>query len=114
MQRQASSGNQSCRRILFKRSRDNDPDRGPDMDLVGNAAQKGRVHQVFRLQIGGKDHQLLKRNAEALAGVQPEIVHSALKRHNPAIEQVGGAHKLTPEIVNEKQPPSAFMCSGAS
>src|SRR3712207_5540502 len=44
--------------------------RAPDLDLVGDAAQEGGVHQLARRHVGGEDHQLVEGQREALAGVQ--------------------------------------------
>ena len=49
-----------------------------------------------------KIDQLLERDAEALAGVQLEVVDPALQRHDPAVEQVGGAHQLAAEVVDDE------------
>ena len=41
-------------------------------------------------------------NAEAFAGVQLEIVDAAFQRHDPAVEQVGGADELAAEVVDDE------------
>src|SRR6266699_2601615 len=63
---------------------------GTYLDLVREAAEERRVHQLFRLEIGGEDHHLLEGNAEAFAGMQLEVIDAALEGHDPAIEKVGG------------------------
>ena len=39
-----------------------------------------RIHQVFGIQVGGEDDQLLERNPEAFAGMQLEEVVATLQR----------------------------------
>src|ERR1035441_2932818 len=59
------------------------------LNLVRKTAQEGRIHQVFRLQVGRKNDQLLEGDAEALSCMQFQIVDPALQRDDPAGEQAG-------------------------
>ena len=73
-----------------------------DFDFVGKTAQKGCVHQVFGIEVGGENNQFLERNAESFAGMQLEVVETAFERHDPAVEQVGGADELAAEVVDDE------------
>ena len=59
-----------------------------DFDFVGKAAQEGRVHQVFGLEVGGEDDQFLEGNEEAFAGMEVEVVDAVFQGDDPAVEQV--------------------------
>ena len=74
----------------------------PDLDLVRDPAQEGGIDQVFRFQIGGKDHQLFKGYGEAGARMQLQIVDPALHRHDPAVQRSARSHKLPAEVVDEE------------
>src|SRR5689334_20200295 len=79
------------------------PRRCPDFDLVGYAAQKSRIHQVGRRQVGGEYHELVERQGKTLASVQLEIVDAVLERDDPAVQHVVWAHQLTSEIVDDER-----------
>ena len=73
-----------------------------NLQLVRNAAQERRVHQIGRRQVGGEDHHRLERHPETLAGGQLQIIHPVFQRHDPAVEQRGGGHHLAAEIVDQQ------------
>ena len=72
------------------------------LDLVADAPQKGLVHQVAGLEVGGKDDEHLKGDLDLEPGVQRQIVVAFLQRHHPAVEQVAGAHLLPAKVVDEE------------
>src|SRR5580700_3771076 len=72
------------------------------LDFVGQATQKGGVHQIFRLDIGGEDDELFKGNAETLAGVEFEVVDAVFERDDPAVEEGGGADELAAKVVDDE------------
>ena len=65
----------------------------PEERLVGERA---------RLEVGGEDAQHVERHLELLARVQREVVHAALERHDPAVQQVLGTHALAAEVVHQE------------
>ena len=73
-----------------------------DWDLVRDASQKRFVGQIVRVEVRGKHDEHIERHHKFLPRVQRQVVHAALERHNPAIEQLLGPHALAPEVVHEK------------
>ena len=73
--------------------------RGRDFQLVRNAAEKGRIHQVLGRQIGREDDELIKWQGKALTRVELQILGTAFQGHDPAVEQSLGAHDSTKEKI---------------
>ena len=80
-----------------------------DVDLVGNAPQKGLVNQVAGLQVRGKNDELVERHANLPPAGQIEIVVALFQRHDPAVEQRGGGHLLPAKIVDDQRAAIAFQ-----
>src|SRR5260370_22454853 len=73
-----------------------------DFDLVADTTEEGVVNQVARVEVGGKDNQLLEGHFEFLSVGGGEIVMAAFQGQNPAVEQLLGADQLTAEVVDQK------------
>src|SRR5882724_12558756 len=73
-----------------------------DLQLVGNTAQEGRIHEVVRLQVGREHDDLVERNREGLAGVELQEVDTAFQLHDPAVQELLGLHQLTAEVVDDE------------
>src|SRR6185295_18706159 len=73
-----------------------------NLDLERDAPQERLVHEVARLQVGRKNHQLVERYLQLLAGGQGEEVVPHFQGNDPAIEQVRRLDPLTSEIVDQK------------
>src|ERR1039458_7169657 len=70
--------------------------------LVRKTAQEGRIHQVFRLQVGRKNDQLLEGDAKALSCMQFQKIDAALQRDDPAVEQAGWARILAAKVIDDE------------
>src|SRR5260370_15434317 len=68
-----------------------------DFDLVADTTEEGVVYQVARIEVGGKDNQLLEGHFELLSVGGGEIM-TAFQGQNPAVEQLLGADQLTAEV----------------
>ena len=84
-----------------------------DFDLVGDAAQKGVVDQFLRLQVRGKDDQLIEGDLNLLAAGEIEKIAAFFQRHDPAVEQFVGAHPLPAKIVDDQDAAVAFELHGS-
>src|SRR5690348_4489429 len=73
------------------------------LQLVADAALECGIHQVIGMHVGGKDHDLVERDLQALAAVQAEIVDAAVEWHDPAIENLLGLGELAPEVVDQER-----------
>src|SRR5262245_22206543 len=73
-----------------------------DGDLVGDPAQERFVGQRLGIEVGREDDQHFERDLEFLTGVQREVVHAALERHDPAVQEVLRADALPAEVVHDE------------
>ena len=71
-------------------------------DLVVDPSQERLVDQVERVEVGREDEERVERHRELVPGMQREIVHPLLERHDPPVEQVAGTHALPPEVVDDQ------------
>src|SRR4030095_6380785 len=75
-----------------------------DLDLVGDAAQKGFVAQLHGFDISGKNHQGVERDFKFAAAGQGQEFHAAIESGHPSIEKFLRAHALAGKIVQHENP----------
>ena len=56
--------------------------------LVLDAPQERLVDQFSRLQVRGKHNEHDKREVELLPGLERQVVHTALERNDPAVQEI--------------------------
>src|SRR5260370_12547022 len=83
-----------------------------DFDLVADTTEEGVVYQVARIEVGGKDNQLLEGHFELLSVGGGEIIMTAFQGQNPAVEQLLGADQLTAEVVDQKHTTISLCVEG--
>ena len=80
------------------------PGRRGDIKPISHPAQKGVIHQPFKVQVSGKNEQLLERDLDLLAGVQGQVIGLPLQRDDPAVQQVQRIDPLPAEVVDNQGP----------
>ena len=83
-----------------------------DLNFVGDAAKESVIDQVFWLEIGTENDQLVERNLDLFAVANGQIVVAFFERHDPTIEQFVDAHPLASEVIDQKYATIAFKLQG--
>ena len=77
--------------------------RRSDLDLVMDPAQRPRIHQLLRRNIGREHQQLVERCRELLSGVKGQEINPRFERNDPPVDHVLWADQLAAEIIDEEQ-----------
>src|SRR5262249_38414272 len=75
---------------------------GLDEHLVLDAAEKGGVSQVIGIQLGREYHHHFEQDLELEPVGRGQVVDAAVKRHNPAIQQLTRRHDLAAKVIDEE------------
>ena len=67
-----------------------------------NPAEERLVHERGGLQVRGEHEQHGKWQLELLPGLQREVVHAALERDDPAVEELARLDLLAAEVVDDQ------------
>lgn len=79
-----------------------------DLDLVRDTSEERIVDEVFRFQVGAKDHQLIEGDLDLFTAANRKIVVAFFEGNNPPVEEFIDAHSLAAEVVDQQYSAVAF------
>lgn len=73
-----------------------------DGDFVADAAEEGFINEVFGVEVGGEDDELVEGDFDFDAGVEGEEVDAFFEGDDPAVEEFFGVHALAAEVIDHE------------
>lgn len=84
-----------------------------DFDLVRDTTQERIIDEVFGLQVGAEDDQLIEGDLEPFSALQRKVVVPLLERDHPSIQKFLDTHALPAKVIDQQDPAIAFELQGS-
>jgi hypothetical protein len=73
-----------------------------DLDFVGDSPKERVVHEIFGLEVGAKDDELVEGDLDFFATADTEEIVPLFKGYHPSVKQFVDAHPLTAKVVDQQ------------